>query len=253
MVLQMGALQHCLVRPFGPDHGRAVHVLADLPQCRVGRLRVENLANAGVLPEPGCALASPSRENTATHVSQDYVRNWTRACRHRRDRAGSRPAADQPAADRLRAVRADLPEPGQRHRPLRPRVVPDQRHAAELDRPDRRAEPAGAGDPAAIRPVLPRGHGQHRRHPGPWLAEHRHTVAAERPGESPEWSVLPVGCPCPDRRQGACDPDIDIVMAAIYGGVTITDTKLLATAALLRSRWADQASKYFYPISGADQ
>ena len=41
-------------------------------------------------------------------------------------------------------------------------------------------------------------------------------------------------------------------MAAIYGGVTITDTKL-ATAALLRSRWADQASKYFYPINGADQ
>jgi glucoamylase len=41
--------------------------------------------------------------------------------------------------------------------------------------------------------------------------------------------------------------------AAIYGGVTITDTKLLATAALLRSRWADQASKYFYPINGADQ
>jgi glucoamylase len=52
---------------------------------------------------------------------------------------------------------------------------------------------------------------------------------------------------------GPCDPDIDIVMAAIYGGVTITDTKLLATAALLRSRWADQASKYFYPINGDDQ
>ena len=67
--------------------------------------------------------------------------------------------------------------------------------------------------------------------------------------------MLPVGCPCPDRRQGPCDPDIDIDidMAAIYGGVTITDTKLLATAALLRSRWADQASKYFYPINGADE
>ena len=42
-------------------------------------------------------------------------------------------------------------------------------------------------------------------------------------------------------------------MAAIYGGVSITDTKLLATAALLRSQWADPASKYFYPINGADQ
>ena len=49
------------------------------------------------------------------------------------------------------------------------------------------------------------------------------------------------------------DPNIDIVMAAIYGAVAVTDTKLLATAALLRSQWADPASAYFYPINGADQ
>ena len=49
------------------------------------------------------------------------------------------------------------------------------------------------------------------------------------------------------------DPNIDIVMAAIYGAVPVTDTKLLATAALLRSQWADPASAYFYPINGADQ
>ena len=42
-------------------------------------------------------------------------------------------------------------------------------------------------------------------------------------------------------------------MAAIYGAVAVTDTKLLATAALLRSQWADPASQYFYPINGADQ
>jgi glucoamylase len=41
-------------------------------------------------------------------------------------------------------------------------------------------------------------------------------------------------------------------MAAIYGAVPVTDTKLLATAALLRAQWADQDSKYFYPINGAD-
>jgi non-haem dioxygenase in morphine synthesis N-terminal len=49
------------------------------------------------------------------------------------------------------------------------------------------------------------------------------------------------------------DPNIDIVMAAIYGAAAVTDTKLLATAALLRSQWADPASPYFYQINGADQ
>ena len=34
--------------------------------------------NTGVLSQPGCVLASPSWENTATNVSQDYVYNWTR-------------------------------------------------------------------------------------------------------------------------------------------------------------------------------
>ncbi len=49
------------------------------------------------------------------------------------------------------------------------------------------------------------------------------------------------------------DPNIDVVMAAIYGAVAVTDTKLLATAALLRSQWADPTSAYFYPINGTDQ
>ncbi len=49
------------------------------------------------------------------------------------------------------------------------------------------------------------------------------------------------------------DPNIDIVMSAIYGGVPVTDTRLLATAALLRSQWDDPASPYFYPVNGADQ
>src|SRR5579864_6315221 len=33
------------------------------------------------------------------------------------------------------------------------------------------------------------------------------------------------------------DPNIDIVMASIYGAVPVTDTQLLATAAQLRSQW----------------
>ena len=59
--------------------------------------------------------------------------------------------------------------------------------------------------------------------------------------------------PVPTDYRAPYDPNIDIVMAAIYGAVAITDTRLLATAAMLRSQWADPASTYFYPINGADQ
>ena len=48
------------------------------------------------------------------------------------------------------------------------------------------------------------------------------------------------------------DPNSDIVMAAIYGAVAVTDTKLLATAALLRNQWNLASSQYYYPINGAD-
>jgi glucoamylase len=59
--------------------------------------------------------------------------------------------------------------------------------------------------------------------------------------------------PAPTDFRAPYDPNFDIVMAAIYGAVEVTDTKLLATAALLRSQWADSTSNYFYPINGADQ
>jgi glucoamylase len=49
------------------------------------------------------------------------------------------------------------------------------------------------------------------------------------------------------------DANIDIVSACIYGAVPCTDTKLLATAAVLRSQWADPSSPAYYPINGADQ
>ena len=34
--------------------------------------------NPGIVSAPGCVLASPSWENTATQVTQDYVYHWTR-------------------------------------------------------------------------------------------------------------------------------------------------------------------------------
>jgi glucoamylase len=59
--------------------------------------------------------------------------------------------------------------------------------------------------------------------------------------------------PVPTDYRAPYDPNIDIVMAAIYGAIQVIDTKLLATAAQLRSQWADPSSPYFYPINGADQ
>jgi glucoamylase len=49
------------------------------------------------------------------------------------------------------------------------------------------------------------------------------------------------------------DPNSDIVMAAVYGAAAVTDTRLLATAALLRNQWDLASSPYFYPINGADR
>jgi glucoamylase len=48
------------------------------------------------------------------------------------------------------------------------------------------------------------------------------------------------------------DPNIDIVMAAVYGGIAFTDTRLLATAAQLRFQWADASSPVAYPINVTD-
>ena len=48
------------------------------------------------------------------------------------------------------------------------------------------------------------------------------------------------------------DPNIDIVLASVYGAIPYTDTKLLATAALLRNQWANSSSSTYYPINGAD-
>jgi glucoamylase len=49
------------------------------------------------------------------------------------------------------------------------------------------------------------------------------------------------------------DPNSDIVMAAIYGAAAVTDTRLLATAALLRNQWNLASSPHYYPINGTDR
>ena len=63
-------------------------------------------------------------------------------------------------------------------------------------------------------------------------------------------SLLDVDPALPDGA--GYDFNIDLVCACLYGAVPPTDTKLLATAAKLRSQWADPISDAFYPINGAD-
>lgn len=48
------------------------------------------------------------------------------------------------------------------------------------------------------------------------------------------------------------DPNIDIVQAAVYGAVSCTDPRVLATAEQLLSHWADAGSPDAYPINLAD-
>jgi GH15 family glucan-1,4-alpha-glucosidase len=76
----------------------------------------------------------------------------------------------------------------------------------------------------------------------PWLQD---ALAGHWDGQYYQ-SMLPV----PSDYRAPYDPNIDIVMAAIYGAIPVTDTKLLATAAQLRSQWADSAG--FFSQVGVD-
>ena len=262
----------------------------------------EDPVNAGVLSWPGCILASPSWEKTATHVNQDYVYNWTRdsAIVAIELAAGPLPTS-QSLADYVQFAetcqnsasgighfgRASFLIDGS------PRDWSDQTDGpalqtlailqmyARLDTPTQAVastviaanlnflqnayrgetfnlweEESGAsffarsvqlkcfdaiaGNTLGI-PV-----------PGwlgtamPWL---QNALASHWNGQYYQ-SLLPV----PTDSRAPYDPNIDIISAAIYGAVPVTDTKLLATAALLRSQWADPSSpNYYYPINGADQ
>lgn len=53
--------------------------------------------------------------------------------------------------------------------------------------------------------------------------------------------------------RAGCDPNIDIVLAALYGAVPVTDSRLLATAGAALARWAAPDSDRCYPINLADQ
>ena len=261
----------------------------------------EDPVNTGVLSQPGCVLASPSWENTATNVSQDYVYNWTRdaAITAIELTAGSLPST-RPLIDYVQFAQTcqnSASSIGHFDRASflingTPRNWTDQTDGpalqtlailqmyAQLDAPTQAtanaviaanlnflqnayqgqtynlweeeygasffarsvqlqcfqaitANTAGINVPAWLPAAIP------------WL---QNALASHWNGQYYQ-SMLPV----PTDYRAPYDPNIDIVMAAIYGAIPVTDTKLLATAAQLRSQWADLGSTYFYPVNGADQ
>jgi glucoamylase len=258
----------------------------------------EDPVNSGVLSKPGCVLASPSWENSATHVSQDYVYHWTRdaAIVAIELAAGTSPSV-QPLIDYVNFSQICQSSGGDFDRGSflingTPRQWTDQSDGpalqtvailalfGQLDAPTQTA----ANAVIAANLDFLQGAYQGETY-NLWEEEYgasffarsaqlqcfRAITANDLGIPVPDWlstaipwlenaleshwngqyyqSVLPV----PADYRAPYDPNIDIVMAAIYGGVAVTDTRLLATAALLRSQWADPDSPYFYPVNGADQ
>jgi glucoamylase len=257
--------------------------------------------NPGIVSAPGCVLASPSWENSATHLTQDYVYHWTR------DAAvvaielawaysnGTLPdnqaltdyvlfsqACQQSAGDFDRASfyinGTQRPWTDQTDGPAMQTVALLAMYR-QLDTP---AQAIAVGLINANLNFLQDAYqGQTYNL---WEEEYGYSffarsaqlrcfqaVAANTIGVTvPAWlpealtwlvsaleshwngevyqSVLPV----PADYRAPYDPNIDIVQAAVYGAESVTDPKVLATAAQLRAQWADPGSRYFYPVNGAD-
>jgi glucoamylase len=298
----MGGLQYSLVKPAVTQTDPAA-IAPYMFWLMFRNLASEGLVfedpvNAGVLSRPGCVLAAPAWENSVTHVTQDYVYNWTRdaAIAAIELAAGPLPST-QPLVDYVQFAQVCQTSGGDFDRGSflingTPRSWTNQSDGpalqtlailqfyAQLDAPTQAT--ANAAIAANLNFLQNAYQGETynlwEEEYGAsffarsvqlrcFLAVTANTVGIAVPGwlstaipwlESAlagHWngqcyrSMLPV----PADYRAPYDPNIDIVMAAIYGAVAVTDTKLLATAALLRSQWADPASQYFYPINGADQ
>ena len=257
--------------------------------------------NAGIVSAAGCVLASPSWENTATHVTQDYVYHWTRDAAivalelSAAYAAGTLPT-NQPLIDYVTFSATCQASPGDFDRACfhingtqRPWTNQTDGPALQtvallalyrqLDPPTRAIATGLINANLAFLSTAYQGQTFNL-----WEEEYGYSffarsaqlrcfqaVAANTVGITvPDWlptaltwltsaldghwngqcyqSVLPV----PTDYHAPYDPNIDIVQAAIYGAESVTDPKLLATAALLRAQWADSSSAYFYPINGAD-
>ena len=303
----MGALQYSLVKPAVAQS--SLTTIAPYMFWLMFRsvasdgLVFDDPVNTGLISQPGCVLASPSWENTATHVSQDYVYNWTRdAAIVAIELAHGTLPTSQPLVDYVQFAqicqnsaaafghfdRASFLINGT------PRDWSDQTDGpalqtvailqlfAQLDGPTQTVANAVIAANLNFLEGVYQGETVNLWEeetgasffarsvqlqcfqaitantlgipvPGwlstaiPWL---QNALKGHWNGQYYQ-SLLPIPAP-PDYRV-PYDPNIDIVMAAIYGAVAVTDTQLLATAALLRKQWADSTSQYFYPINGADQ
>ena len=211
--------------------------------------------NADVISQPGCVLASPSWENTATAIRQDYVYHWTRdgavvAFELSAAYAAGTLPDNQPLIDYVRFSQICQAAPGDFDRASyyisgtrRPWTDqsdgPAMQTLALLAVYQQLDPPTQATALALIDADLN------------FLATaytgQTYNLWEEEYGAS-FWcyqSVLPV----PSGK--AYDPNIDVVMAAVYGAEPVTDTRLLAHAAQLRAQWAEPG-ECFYPINADD-
>jgi glucoamylase len=257
--------------------------------------------NAGIVSAPGCVLASPSWENTATQVTQDYVYHWTRDAAivalelSAAYAAGTLPT-NQPLIDYVTFSATCQASPGDFDRACfhingtqRPWTNQTDGPALQtvallalyrqLDPPTQAIATGLINANLAFLSAAYQGQTFNL-----WEEEHGYSffarsaqlrcfqaVAANTVGIAlPSWlpaaltwlataldghwngqcyqSMLPV----PTDYHAPYDPNIDIVQAAIYGAESVTDPKLLATAALLRAQWSDSSSACCYPINGVD-
>ena len=257
----------------------------------------EDPIRPGVLSKPGCILASPSWENSATHVRQDYVYHWTRdaAVVAFELAAGPLPTT-QALIDYVRFSRVCQTSPGDFDRASflidgtkRDRWTDQSDGPAlqtlavlalypQLDAPTQQVARDVIGANLAYLQNAYRNETVNL-----WEEEKGQSffaravqlkcfraIAANTIGIAvPAWiadaitwletalaghwngSYYRSVIPSPTDK-APYDPNSDIVCAAIYGAVPVTDPKLLATAALIHQQWSDPASPYSYPINQDD-
>ena len=261
----------------------------------------EDPVHAGIVSQPGCVLASPSWENSATQLTQDYVYHWTRdasivALELAWAYANGTLPDSQPLIDYVTFSRTCQQSDGDfdrasfyingTQRPWTNQTDgPALQTLALLAMYRQLDQPAQQIATELIEANLNFLQGAYQGQTyNLWEEEYGYsffarsaqlrcfqaiaanTVGITVPGWLPSaltwltsaldghWngmyyqSVLPV----PTDYRAPYDPNIDIVQAAIYGAESVTDPRLLATAAKLRAQWADPGTPYFYPINGDD-
>jgi glucoamylase len=255
--------------------------------------------NAGVISRPGCVLASPSWENAATRLTQDYVYHWTRDAAIVAFELSAAYAADaapdnQPLLNYVTFSRlcqqssidrgcfyidgTQRPWTGQSDGPALQTLALLAMYG-QLDGPTRATALALISANLDFLRTAYTGQTYNvweEEYGASFFARSAQlrcfqAIAANKIGIAvPGWlpaaiswltnaldghwngeyyrSMLPV----PADYRAPYDPNIDVVMAAVYGAESVTDTRLLAHAAQLRAQWADAGSKYCYPINADD-